>query len=216
MNPCLNPVVVPQLIVHADLELPGQLRNRLRRVFSPSLVSQVAEIGLLGNVSNRMCPSALATFPQATDEDSAYPPSFSLPVLSQGKLHSVLVHKDDCPSLSRLPQLTNSALYPTTEAEVDPQRRPQIRYFGCIGKGSLSAQLIRRLDPQEEPKTWQDLHSMIQRAGYVQLITPLRGGSSTIGLNPPLTVRMSRTSRCSKHVGHSSRTPRDATSSSSL
>ena len=163
---------LPSEGISASLSVIGSEDGHL-----PSFQEGSEEIGLAGVVSARLPPEASEGFPEdSTDDDGYGLPPFYLTVRWQGKFHSVQIRESRIRAIRHLPEALLAALHPAAAQPLDPLSRPIVSYYGGA-VGGEPAQILRKLRHHEIPHTWHALRLFSQRAGFVTLNLPLRGGS---------------------------------------
>ena len=167
----------------ASLDLPSQEISASLSVIGSedghlsSFQEGPEELGLAGVVSARLPPEASEGFPEdSTDDDDDGLPPFYLTVRWQGKFHSVQIRESRIRAIRHLPEALLAALNPAAAQLLDPLSRPIVSYYGGA-VGGEPAQILRKLRYNEIPHTWHTLRLFSQRAGFVTLNLPLRGGS---------------------------------------
>ena len=144
----------------------------------------LADIGLSGLLSNRLCFSSCEADCVATDDDADLSPTLSLPVRWQGKMYCVSLTAEDCRPIARLPGRIIDSLSQSERISSDPRFRPHVVFHGCLGNSGPPTRQLGRLRQGEEPQNWFDLLWIIRRAGFVELSFSLIG-CAVPGANQP-------------------------------
>ena len=174
----------PTLTQLGDIGSPGQRGESPSSASPISSSCTVADIGLSGLLSNRLCFSSCEADCEATDDDADISRTLSLPVRWQGKMYFVSLREGDCSPMARLPGRIIDSLFQSERISSDPRSRPHVVFHGCLGNSGPPTRLLGRLRQGEEPQNWFDLLWIIRRAGFVELSLSPTGGAVT-GANQP-------------------------------